>query len=153
MSERVQLVVFLIDGQRYALPLTSVTHIVSAAAVTPLPNAPAMVFGALNLHGNVIAVLDVRQRFQLPQREIGLTDQFLIAQTQGRSVALVVDEAQGLVEREASDVINAHLITPGLDPFQGVLKLDDGLVLIHDLEKFLSLDQARLLDLALEQVE
>ncbi|WP_332775394.1 chemotaxis protein CheW [Polaromonas sp.] len=151
MSELVRLVVFFLDGQRYALPLSSVTRIVCAAEVTPIPNAPAIVFGALNLQGDVIPVLDVRQRFQLPQRQIGVTDQFLIAQTRQRSVALVVDEAQGLVERDASDVVSSHLITPGLEQFQGVVKLDDGLVLIHDLEKFLSLDEAHALDAAMEQ--
>lgn len=153
MSDLVRLVVFLLDGQRYALPLSSVTRIVCAAEVTPIPNAPAIVFGALNLQGNVIPVLDVRQRFQLPRRKIGVTDQFLIAQTRRRSVALVVDEAQGLLEREASDVVSANLITPGLEQFQGVVKLEDGLVLIHDLEKFLSLDEELALDAAMEQVE
>lgn len=150
MSALSQWVVFRLDEQRYALPLSSVTRIVAAAQVTPIPNAPAIVLGALNLHGDVIPVLDVRQRFQLPQREIGVADQFLIATTRGRLVALVVDEALGLVERQASDVIGANRITPGLDQFQGVLKLDDGLVLIHDLEKFLSLDEAQLLDRAME---
>lgn len=153
MSDLVRLVVFLLDGQRYALPLSSVTRIVCAAEVTPIPNAPAIVFGALNLQGNVIPVLDVRQRFQLPRRKIGVTDQFLIARTRRRSVALVVDEAQGLLEREASDVVSANLITPGLEQFQGVVKLEDGLVLIHDLEKFLSLDEELALDAAMEQVE
>lgn len=153
MSDLVRLVVFFLDGQRYALPLSSVTRIVCAAEVTPIPNAPAIVFGALNLQGDVIPVLDVRQRFQLPRRKIGVTDQFLIARTRRRSVALVVDEAQGLLEREASDVVSANLITPGLEQFQGVVKLDDGLVLIHDLEKFLSLDEELALDAAMEQVE
>ena len=153
MSELVRLVVFLLDGQRYALPLSSVTRIVCAAEVTPIPNAPAIVFGVVNLQGSVIPVLDVRQRFQLPRREIGVADQFLIAQTRWRSVALVVDKAQGLVEREASDVVNSNLITPGLGALQGVVKLDDGLVLIHDLEQFLSLDEARTLDEAMERAE
>lgn len=152
MSELVRLVVFLLDGQRYALPLSCVTRIVGAAEVMPIPNAPAVVFGAINLQGSVIPVLDVRQRFQLPQREIGVADQFLIAQTRRRSVALVVDETQGLVDRDASDVVSSNLITPGLEQFQGVLKLDDGLVLIHDLDKFLSLDEARTLDDAMEHV-
>lgn len=153
MSEPVRLVVFLLDGQRYALPLSCVTRIVGAAQVMPIPNAPAIVFGAINLQGSVIPVLDVRQRFQLPQREIGVADQFLIAQTRWRSVALVVDETQGLVELDASDVVSSNLITPGLEQFQGVLKLDDGLVLIHDLEKFLSLDEARTLDDAMEHAK
>lgn len=151
MAELVRLVVFILDGQRYALPLASVIRVVFAAEVTPIPNAPPVVLGALNLQGDVIPVLDVRQRFQLPQQEMGITDQFLIAQTRRRVVALLVDQVPGLVERPVCDVVGTHLITPGNESFQGVAKLDDGLVLIHDLEKFLSLDEAHALDAAMEQ--
>jgi purine-binding chemotaxis protein CheW len=151
MSELIQLVVFLLDERRYALSLAIVVRVVCAAEVTPLPNAPAIVLGAIDLHGDVIPVLNVRRRFQLPQREIGVNDQFLIARTRRRMVALVVDEAQGVIEHAQSAIVNASLITPGLEQFQGVVKLDDGLVLIHDLEKFLSLDEAHMLDQAMNR--
>lgn len=151
MSELIQLVVFFLDGRRYALPLASVTRIVYAAEVTPLPNAPAIVLGALDLQGDVIPVLNVRRRFQLPEREIGVNDRFLIALTRRRTVALVVDEAQGVIEHAQSAIVSASLITPGIEQFQGVVKLADGLVLIHDLEKFLSLDEADMLDQAMER--
>jgi purine-binding chemotaxis protein CheW len=153
MSKLIQLLVFLLDGQRYALPLSAVGRIVRAAEVTPLPNAPAIVIGVIDLQGDVIPVLNIRRRFQLPQREIGVSDQFMIARTERRVVALVVDEAQGVIERKSSDIIITNLIAPGLEQFLGVLKLDDGLVLIHDLEKFLSLDEARTLDQALDRAD
>jgi purine-binding chemotaxis protein CheW len=153
MSELIQLVVFFLDGRRYALPLAIVTRIVYAAEVTPLPNAPAIVLGAIDLQGEVIPVLNVRRRFQLPEREIGVNDQFLIALTRRRAVALVVDEAQGVIEHAQSAIVSAGLITPGLEQFRGVVKLADGLVLIHDLEKFLSLDEADMLDQAMDRSE
>jgi purine-binding chemotaxis protein CheW len=146
MSGQIRLVVFLLNGQRYALPLSVVVRIVRAVEVTPLPNAPAIVFGAISLQGNVIPVLNVRKRFQLPEREVGINNQFLIARTERRTVALVVDEAQGMIECESSEVIRSNRISPRLEQFQGVVELDDGLVLIHDLETFLSLDEAHALD-------
>jgi purine-binding chemotaxis protein CheW len=65
----------------------------------------------------------------------------------------VIDEAQGVVEREQSAVTDSDRIVPGLEQFQGVVKLEDGLVLIHDLDKFFSLDEARALDKALDRTE
>jgi len=151
MNELLQLVVFMLDGQHYALPLGTVGRIVRAVAVTPLPNAPAIVLGAINVQGTVIPVLNIRRRLQLPEREIGVTDQFVIAQTRQRTVALVIDEAQEVIEREQAAITSASRIIPGLEHLQGVVELGDDLVLIHDLEKFLSLDEARTLDEAMER--
>ncbi|MBI2296136.1 MAG: purine-binding chemotaxis protein CheW [Betaproteobacteria bacterium] len=146
-----QLVVFRLDEQRYALPLAVVERVVRAAELTRLPNAPSIVLGAVDVEGHVLPVLDVRRRFGLRQRDLSPADHFLIACTARRSVVLVVDEAQGLIERSQDEIIGSAQIVPGLEQIQGVVRLDDGLVLIHDLEKFLSLDEARALDEAVDQ--
>ena len=151
MDKLTQLVVFHLGEQRYALPLDTVQRIVRAVEVTPLPGAPAVVLGVINVAGCVLPVLSLRQRFRLPEREIGPADQFVLAQMSQRTVALVIDEAQGVIEREASAVVGSDRIAPGLEQFHGVVKLDDGLVLIHDLQTFLSLDEARALDQAMDR--
>jgi purine-binding chemotaxis protein CheW len=150
-DEPMHLVVFRLDDQRYALPLPAVERVVRAVEVTPLPGAPAIVLGAIDAGGCIVPVLSLRRRFFLPEREIGPADHFLIAHTVRRVVALLIDEAHGVIAHRPSAVVGSHRIVPGLEQFQGVVQLDDGLVLIHDLEKFLSLDEARALDAALIQ--
>jgi purine-binding chemotaxis protein CheW len=151
MTQPTQLVVFGLDAQRYALPLASVERIVRAVETTRLPNAPAIVLGAINVAGRVLPVLNLRRRFGLPEREISPQNQFLIAHTARRTVVLVVDEALGMVECPATEIIQPTQIAPGLEQLQGVVRLDDGLVLIQDLQKFLSLNEARALDEAMNQ--
>lgn len=151
MSELTQLLIFRLEQQRCALPLTAVERVVRAVEVTPLPNAPAIVVGVIDVEGSVLPVLNIRRRFRLPEREISPADQLLIARTARRIVVLAVDEAQGVVEHPATEVVESAQIVPGLEQLQGVAKLDDGLVLIYDLDKFLSLDEARTLDEAMRQ--
>jgi len=117
--------------------------------VTPLPGAPAIVLGAIDVQGSVLPVLSIRRRFGLAQPEIAPGDQFALARSAGRPVALVIDEAQGVIEHPAAEVINSAQIVPGMGQVQGVVKLVDGLVLIHDLENFLSLEEASALDEAM----
>ena len=151
MSETRQLVVFRLEELRYALPLDAVERIVRAVEVTPLPQAPPIVLGAIDVQGRVLPVLNVRRRFQLPERKIAPADQFLIAHTAQRTVTLLIDEAQGVIERPVAAIVDAADIVPGLEHLQGVVQLEDGLVLIHDLERFLSLDEACALDEALNR--
>jgi purine-binding chemotaxis protein CheW len=149
MSDVAQLVVFRLDERRYALPLAAVERVVRAVDVTPLPKAPPIVLGAINVHGRVLPVLNVRRRFLVPDREIGPADWFLLAHTARHTVVLVVDDSEGVVERPQAEIVVSTQIVPGLEHFPGVLTLDDGLVLIHDLERFLSLDEAYALDEAM----
>lgn len=149
MNALTRLVIFCLDTQRYALALDAVECIVRAVEVTPLPKAPLIVLGVIDVAGRVIPALNIRRRFRLPERKISPVDQFLLAHTTRRTVALLVDETQGVIEHPTSEVIGAAQIVPGLDQTQGIVRLDDGLVLIHDLEKFLSLDEAHALDEAM----
>ena len=145
-----QLVVFALDEQRYALHLSAAERIVRVAEVTPLPKAPEIVLGVINVQGQIIPVADIRRRFRLPEREIDLSDQLIIAKTSKRTVALVVDEVTGVIESPEQKLIPAKEILPGTDYVEGVMKLEDGLILIHDLATFLSLEEENTLDLALK---
>jgi purine-binding chemotaxis protein CheW len=140
-----QAVIFVVDGQRFALRLSAVQRVVRAVAVTPLPGAPEVVLGAIDVAGTIVPVLDVRRNFRAASHEI------LIATTARRTVALLIDEAHGVVEHDQSAVVDAARIAPGLERFHGVVQLEDGLALIHDLDAFLSLDEARALDDSIER--
>lgn len=151
MSSFDYLVLFALDGQRYALHLSAVNRIINAVEITPLPKAPDIVLGVVNVQGQVIPVVDIRQRFRLPQREMQLGDHIIIAKTSKRAVALVVDSTEGVIEYPKQGAIPPEEILPGTEYIDGVIKLEDGLVLIHNLDSFLSLDEEKKLDNALEE--
>ena len=153
MTELTPLVLFRLDEQRYALALDSVERIVRAVAVTVLPTAPDIVIGVIDVAGRVVPVLNLRRRFGLPERDIGPDDQFILARTNRRTVALAVDVAAGMIENPAAAIVRPDRIAPGLGRIEGVVALDDGLVLIADLDNFLALDEAQAIDAAMSEQE
>jgi purine-binding chemotaxis protein CheW len=153
MKNLTPLVLFRLDAQCFAVSLTTVERIVRAVEVTPLQSAPRIVLGIIDVEGRILPVLNLRRRLGLPEREISTADQFLIAQTSTRTVVLVVDEALGVIERSPTEIVETAQMIPNLEQIQGVTQLDDGLALIHDLEKFLSPDEGRILDDAMIQEE
>ena len=148
-SAPLSLVVFVLDDQRYALRLSAVKQIVRAVEVTPLPQAPRSIRGVVNVRGKVLPVFDLRQRFRLPEREPELSDCIVLAQTSTRTVACVVDQVIGVIETTEAKTTSANEIFPSLDYVEGVVKLSEGLVFIHDLDTFLSPDERQLLEKAL----
>ncbi len=143
------LVPFLLDDHRYALHLGVVERVIPAVEITPLPKAPEIVLGLINIRGKIIPTLNIRRRFQLPERETELTDHFIIANTSKRTVALPADSVGGVIQIFEGEITEAMDILPGLEYVEGVVRLKEGLLLIHDLERFLSLDEETFLDEAL----
>ena len=148
MNSSRHLVVFTLDDQRYALRLAAVERTVRLVEITPLPKAPAVVLGVITVQGRVVPVLDVRRRFRLPPRELQLSDQMLIARTRRRTVVLIADAVSGVIEPPAEEITLPEAILPGLEHVAGVTRLDDGLIFIHDLDGFLSLEEEQALDAA-----
>lgn len=150
MTQLARLVVFILDGQRYALALGCVERVIRAVETTTLPGAPENVLGVVNVAGQVIPVLNIRRRLRLRERQILPSDHFLIARTGALTVALSIDEALGIVEHNPQEILAASQIGAASKCIQSVLKLGDGLVLIHDLAQFLSANEVRELTAALE---
>ena len=144
-----EVLLFTLEGQRYALPTQDVRELIRAVRLTPLPRAPAVIEGLLNLRGELLPVLDLRRRFRLPARPLSSMDHLIIAHAGARSVALRVDRAEGLLTLEPATFDPAPQHLPGVGYVAGALKLPDGLVLMHDLRTFLSEAEGLALDEAL----
>lgn len=143
------IVIFTLAGHRYALKLAAVERVVRAVEFVTLPGAPAIVLGVINVQGRVVPLFDVRSRFGLPVRGLALSDQIIIARAGQRCVALVADFVAGVSVYSDESLIPTTDILAGNRLIDGVVILPDGLVLIHDLEAFLSAEEQSALDEAM----
>jgi purine-binding chemotaxis protein CheW len=141
------LVVFTLDDQHFALPLSVVERIVHIVDISPVPDAPVMVLGVINVQGRLLPVIDMRKRLRLPARDVELSDRLIITHTATRAVALRVDAVSGAVALSGQDIIASETILPGMGDGQGMVKLADGMaLLIGNLDAFLSLEDVAVLD-------
>jgi purine-binding chemotaxis protein CheW len=147
-----KLVAFNLDEQRFALHLACVERVIRVVEITPLPKAPPFVLGIINMNGLIISVFDIRKRFRLAQRDTQLGDQMIVAYTSKRNVALVVDSASDVIEMPKEKIITSESVLPGLEYIEGVVKTEDGMIFIHDLERFLSPQEEKALNEAMEEL-
>lgn len=151
--ENQTIVLFSLDELRYALYLSAVERVVRTVEITPLPKAPEIVMGIVNFHGEIIPVINIRKRFNLPEREIELDDQLIIARTSKRLVGLVVDSVSDVHELGHYQLTDTEGAFPYADYLSGIARIENNIVLIHDLEKFLSLDEQQVMNEALSTGE
>jgi purine-binding chemotaxis protein CheW len=142
-AERAHLefLIFDLEGVRYGLPVAEVREIVRAVLPVPLPGAPRVIEGVINLRGTVVPVIDLRRSFRLPERSIEPSDHLVIARAAGRLVALRVDRVTDLARVAPPDVQDVAAAR--------IAKLPGDLVVIQDLGALLSEAESSALDRAL----
>jgi len=126
-----------IQGQRYGLDLNKVQSVVLAVESTELPNAPDYFLGAINVHGEITLVVDMRKLFGLPIKELEINDHFILCKIHKKQVALWVDQVKHIKHYREEEFIPAEQVLPELSGLQYVLKEEGQITLVYDLEKIL----------------
>lgn len=71
-DETVEVLVFFLASERYAIETRHVREVCPLRGLTPLPGLPPFVLGLTNHRGQILSVMDLKRFFDLPST--GLTD-------------------------------------------------------------------------------
>jgi purine-binding chemotaxis protein CheW len=102
-----QLCTFLVDGQLFGVDVTRVQEVIRQQPMTPIPLAPPVVEGLINLRGQIVTAVDLRRRLDLPPRAPGQRAMNVVVRHEDATVSLLVDEIGDVV-----DVDDASLEAP-----------------------------------------
>lgn len=132
-----QFLVFALGERRFALPVTAVERVLRAAAVTPLPGGPPGLLGALNVHGRVLPVADLRRCLRLPSQPLQAENHLLLLRVAGARILVLVDRVLGLEDASAERLRETAGLFPSALPIRGALPGPDDIMLIYDPEALL----------------
>jgi purine-binding chemotaxis protein CheW len=147
------MLVFELAGSRYAIALDRVREVVRAVSITPIPGAPRAVAGVINVRGTAVPVYDLAERFGAPAHPLRLDERFIVARGDRRIVALRVDRVEWIRAVQTGDVEDASGLVSRTPYITGVARLADGLLLIHDLDSFLSAAEAGELETSMRDLQ
>jgi purine-binding chemotaxis protein CheW len=145
MEEELQLVAFTIDHEEFAVDILQVQEIEKIIHITRVPRAPNSLEGVINLRGEVIPVINLRKRLNLPLKSIEDNNKIVIVKVNDLTVGIIVDGVSEVV-RLKKDMIES---SPGLienievNYVQGVGKLGERLLILLDLPVILELDKQK----------
>lgn len=131
--------IFSLAAQHYGLPLTFVDKVERMVEISPLPGAPDTVYGFINYHGAPVAVLNTRSRFQLPAREIALSDQLIFLKALPHRLALIVDAIYEVMPAQEMTDIDAAM--PDNQLFTAIIERRGDIIFIHNPAKFFSITE------------
>eukprot|EP01022_Parablepharisma_sp_SALTPOND_P031357 TRINITY_DN7969_c0_g1_i1.p2 TRINITY_DN7969_c0_g1~~TRINITY_DN7969_c0_g1_i1.p2 ORF type:complete len:177 (-),score=53.30 TRINITY_DN7969_c0_g1_i1:69-599(-) len=131
---------FRLEEDAFALPLERVERALRMVAPVQLPQAPSWVLGVINMHGQVLPVLDLGQRFGRDAKKPRPEPRLLVMSQQPRNVALLVDQVERVLSAHEGrlEPPSGHLA--GSQVLAGVLKNNEELVLVLDPDRLAPLD-------------
>ena len=128
---------FTVGKEDYGIEIYFVTEIIGIQKITDVPDMPGYVKGVINLRGKVIPVMDVRLRFNMPERAYDDRTCIVVVNVNGTAVGLVVDTVKEVADipqnqielpPEVADVSTQHYI-------KGLGKIGEDVKILLDVEK------------------
>ncbi|MGB9904475.1 MAG: chemotaxis protein CheW [Desulfotomaculales bacterium] len=137
MEKEGQLVIFQLNDQQYALPIHQTQEIVSMTNITKVPNTKHYVEGIINLRGNIIPVVNMNRRLNLPVSEYTEATRIIVVEWKGQKVGIIVDNVSEVGRYTEEEVEPPAVVGEDVDYLSGVVKKDNVLWLMLNLEKVL----------------
>ncbi|SRR5258708_28487151 len=141
-----QMVVFELDKEEYAVPITEVQEVVKIPEITPVPQSPKFILGIMNLRGKIIPILDLEKRFNLMVENKGVPEHIIVTEdSKGTPFGIQVDKVAEVLKIPQNSIQpSPKMITNKISAeyLKGVAVIKRGVservLLIIDLEKLLT---------------
>ena len=136
-SDGSQYLTFRLLDEEYGVDILQVQEIKNYSHITPIPNTPTHVKGAMNLRGTVVPIVDLRLKFSLPPSEYTQYTVIIVVTIGTRVVGLVVDAVNDVLNVSADDCEPPPSLGGEVDTsfITGLAKHDDRLITLLNIDK------------------
>lgn len=117
-----QYIMLKFDSEQYGIDISYIDNIVRLQPITRVPHTQSYFLGIINLRGEIIPVMSMRSKFDLPDKENTNASRILIIKYEGNAkIGILVDEVREVVtlsdneiEKLSSDAIDARAYLAGV---------------------------------------
>ena len=147
-----EILIFVLGKEEYGVDILKVQEIRGYEKVTPIPTAPAYLKGVVNLRGIIVPVIDLRVKFAMAEPKYDSLTVVIILRIAGRVIGMVVDGVSDVVRLAPNEVKPAPQLGSLVDSsyLAGLAVQGERMILLLDIEKFLSSGELNLINQAAE---
>jgi purine-binding chemotaxis protein CheW len=135
---------FRVGEEEYGLRLTAVQEIVTTPHITRVPKAPDYIKGVINLHGNVVPVIDIARRFDTGETRIAADSRIVVVEEEDEAVGILAESVSKLTRFHHGDMQPPPPLVAGIaaEFLEGVVRLPNRFLIFLNLERTLADDSA-----------
>lgn len=142
-SELMQLIIFKLAGEEYGLSIDQIKEVVLTPRIARMPQTPAYIKGVTNIRGNIIAIMDLEQKFGLGEGliESAKQDYTLVVENADFKIGILVKEVPNTLTIEVDDIDKASTLiqysTLDASCLMGVVNVGDRMIILIDMIKLI----------------
>lgn len=130
------LVVFRLNGQRYALPIINVSEIIRVMDITKVPEMQPYYRGIIKLRGSMVPVMNLGLRLGLDEGELDKDSRIIVAELNGSNFGFIVDRVNFVMKLSVGKAFKPD---HGERLFiKGIVQQGDEKILILDINKIIN---------------
>lgn len=139
-SEDLKVLIFNINGEFYATDIMEVERILGYEEPTELPDSPSFVEGVINYEGNILPVISLCRRFNIPQNETKNDTKIIVAKQGDTKIGIIVDVVSEVRDISMDSVENPPEIVAGISKryIKGLIKMDRKIIIFLNLARILT---------------
>jgi len=145
-KKELQLVVFNIGDEEFGVVINQVREIVRLVEITRMPKAPKFIEGVVNLRGQIVSVMDLAKRLDIPSKPRDEDTRIIVIEIENNTVGMIVDSVSEVLRlpQENIEEVPALIETEVPEHYiRGVGKLKDRLLVLLDLDKVLTYEELK----------
>lgn len=130
-----QFVVFKLGKEEYGVNIMEVQEIGPYSEPVRVPNTPEFIEGVINLRDNVIPVISLKKRFNIPGQDLTENTRTIVINLGDKQIAFVVDDASEVITIDEADIQETPELIAGIDRkyITGIGKAGGRLLIMLDL--------------------
>ena len=136
-----QLVIFKLGKEEYGSNIQQVKEILEVPEITGMPKTPDFISGIISLRGQIIAVIDLNNRFDLEAESEKPSQHVIIVDLEDNPIGMIVDEVVDVLRIAEGEIeTTPSLIETNIDDeyIEGIARIENRLIILLDLFKVLT---------------
>ena len=140
--ENSKIIIFGLNGERYAADIQEVERILGYEEPTVLPEAPHFVKGVINHEEKILPIISLSKKFNIGEGTNYESKKIIVVKRKEKKFGIIVDNVYEVRDIDGGCVENAPEITNTSERryISGLIKLKNNIVILLDLEKILSIE-------------
>ncbi|MEA4826388.1 chemotaxis protein CheW [Clostridium sp. JNZ J1-5] len=148
MNEKeIKVLIFSINDQFYATDIMEVERILGYEVPTKLPDSPDFVEGVINYEGNILPIMSLAKKFNIPHNEARNDAKIIVAKQEKNKIGIIVDVVSEVCDVKVDNIEEAPEIVAGISKryIKGLIKINKKIIIFLNLATILTQEEKELI--------
>jgi len=136
-SENIEALCFILSGDRYAIEIKYISETLRLNSFTPLPTAPSFLIGVMNLRGEIISIINLKDFFELSGEKLSDLSRVIVLKLKELIFGVLADKVEEVINIDKNCLTNEISTIKGIREEYLLGVSEDGIIILNG-EKILS---------------